>query len=55
MYDDNYFDLFPGEMKRVPVELRTSETAAGPLQGTLIVEGTNVPEIRVPMRVVEGR
>lgn len=55
MYDDNYFDLFPGETKRVPMEVRTPGTLAGPLQGTLIVEGTNVPEIRVPIRLVEGR
>jgi hypothetical protein len=55
MYDDNYFDLFPGETKRVPVELRAPGTLAGTLQGTLIVEGTNLPEIRVPIRLVDGR
>jgi hypothetical protein len=55
MYDDNYFDLFAGETKRVPVELRKPGTLAGTLPGTLIVEGTNVPEIRAPIRLVEGR
>ena len=55
MYDDNYFDLFPGEKKRVPVEFRTPATSTGTIQGTLIIEGTNVPETRVPVRLVEGK
>ena len=55
MYDDNYFDLFPGEKKRVPVEFRTPQRFGGTVEGTLIVEGTNVPEIRVPVRLVESK
>jgi hypothetical protein len=39
----------------VPVEFRTPQTFAGTVEGTLIVEGTNVPEIRVPVRLVESR
>lgn len=49
LYGDNYFDLFPGEKKRVTMEFRTPGTFAGPAKGTLIVEGTNVPETRVPI------
>jgi beta-mannosidase len=55
MYDDNYFDLFPGEKKRVPVEFRTPGKSAGTIKGTLIVAGTNVPETRVAVRLVEGK
>jgi len=55
MYDDNYFDLFPGEKRRVPVEFRTPQAFSGTVKGTLIIAGTNVPEIRVPVSLVEGR
>jgi hypothetical protein len=55
MYDDNYFDLFPGEKKRVPVEFRTPQAFGGTVKGTLIIAGTNVPEIRVPVSLVENR
>jgi uncharacterized membrane protein len=55
MYDDNYFDLFPGERKRVSVEFRTPQAFKGTVKGTLIIAGTNVPEIRVPVNLVEGR
>jgi len=55
LYDDNYFDLFPGEKKQVPVQFRTPQTFGGTVEGTLIVEGTNVPEIRVPLHLVEGK
>ena len=51
MYDDNYFDLFPGEKKDVGVELRLPEALAGTVNGTLIVEGSNVPESRIPVRL----
>jgi hypothetical protein len=53
MYDDNYFDLFPNEEKHVGVELRLPEAFAGTVNGTLIVEGTNAAEIRIPVRLVE--
>jgi hypothetical protein len=55
LYDDNYFDLFPGEKKQVPVEFRTPQTFGGTVEGTMVVEGTNVPEIRVPVRLVESK
>ena len=34
LYEDNYFDLFPGEKKRVPVEFRTPKTFAESIAGT---------------------
>ena len=55
MYGDNYFDLFPGEEKEVTVELETPAAQAGTTKGTLIVEGTNVAEIRIPVSVEAGR
>lgn len=55
MYGDNYFDLFPDEKKRVPVELHTAQTLTGTIKGTLIVGGTNVHEIRIPVRLAGGQ
>ena len=53
LFDDNYFDLFPGQKKRVPVEFRMPAAFAGAAQGEVIIEGSNVPEIRVPIRAIE--
>jgi hypothetical protein len=39
----------------VPVEVRTPQAFSGTVKGTLIIAGTNVPEIRVPVSLVEGR
>ncbi|HUZ45422.1 MAG TPA: glycoside hydrolase family 2 TIM barrel-domain containing protein [Terriglobia bacterium] len=54
MYDDNYFDLFPVEKKNVLVDFRMPATFTGTLQGTLIIEGTNLPLMRVPVRLRAG-
>jgi hypothetical protein len=55
MYGDNYFDLFPGEKKEVAVDLAMPEGSSATAKGTLIVEGTNVPETRIPVTVSAGR
>ena len=55
MFDDNYFDLFPGENKRVPVEFRVPEAFAGVISGSMVVGGSNLQEIRLPIRVVESQ
>jgi hypothetical protein len=49
-YDDNYSELFPGERKRVHVDFGLPGTFTGTITGTVIVEGTNVPQVRVPIR-----
>jgi hypothetical protein len=54
-FDDNYFDLFPGEKKRVRVEFRTPAKFAGTIRGNVIIGGSNVPEIRIPVRAIESQ
>jgi beta-mannosidase len=51
MYGDNYFDLLPREQKTVAVELRASRPPVGTINGTLVIEGSNVREIRIPVRL----
>lgn len=55
LYDDNYFDLFPGEEKQVAVNFQVPALFSGNAKGVLIVEGTNVPETRVPISIETGR
>ena len=55
LYGDNYFDLFPGEKKTVAVEVRTSPALAGTIKGTVIIQGSNVREVRIPVRLAEGQ
>jgi beta-mannosidase len=55
LYGDNYFDLFPGEKKTVAVEVRASPALAENIKGTVIIQGSNVQEIRVPVRIAEGQ
>ena len=49
LYGENYFDLFPGEKKEVAVEIYMPEDFSGTAKGTLVLEGTNVPESRIPL------
>ena len=42
LYDDNYFDLLPGESRTVSARLFFSQKKAGPINGKLVVKGTNV-------------
>lgn len=49
LYGENYFDLFPGEKKQVPVDVVMPEGFTGSANGTLILEGENVPESRIPV------
>jgi len=54
IYGDNYFDLLPGEEMTVTVEMRLSQGRPGPVEGTLVVEGSNVPPVEIPV-VLEPR
>ena len=51
LYGENYFDLFPNEKKEVVVDVDMPEGFTGSVKGTLILEGTNVPEARIPVSV----
>jgi beta-mannosidase len=51
LYDDNYFDLLPGEKKRVRAEFPTPAAFTGTINGEVIIEGSNVPEIQIPIQV----
>jgi hypothetical protein len=55
LYGENYFDLFPGEKKEVAVDVAMPEGFTGTTKGTLILEGTNVPETRIPITLAAGR
>jgi len=55
LYGDNYFDLFPAQEKDVLVEFQVPGLFAGSAKGVLIVEGTNVPETRIPISIEAGR
>jgi hypothetical protein len=42
LYDDNYFDLMPGESRTIVARLLLLSEATEPVSGRLIVSGTNV-------------
>jgi beta-mannosidase len=42
LYDDNYFDLMPGESRTITAKLLLPKGATGHISGKLIVTGTNV-------------
>ena len=54
LFSDNYFDLFPGERKMVTLDLRLPGKLPRPLTGQLVVEGTNVPAMKIPVRLTES-
>jgi beta-mannosidase len=50
LFSDNYFDLMPGEIRRLTADVRFIGAApAGRVRGRLIVEGSNVPETQIPI------
>ena len=49
LYGENYIDLFPNEKKEVRVDVDMPEGFTGSAKGTLIVDGSNVPETRTPV------
>jgi hypothetical protein len=55
LYGENYFDLFPNEKKEVAVDVAMPESFSGTAKGTLILEGTNAPETRIPVSLAGGR
>ena len=52
MYSDNYFDLLPGETVELSLNLRLSPASHGPVQGRLIVEGSNVAASEIPVTLL---
>ena len=54
LYSDNYLDLFPGESKTIQAEVLLPEGVSGPVSGTSIVEGTNVPAQEVAINLDAG-
>jgi len=54
LYGENYFDLFPGEKKEIAVDVVMPEGFTGTASGTLILEGTNVSENRIPVSLAAG-
>ena len=48
-YGDNYFDLMPGESREVSLEFRLARASAEPVAGHLIVEGSNLVAVKVPI------
>jgi beta-mannosidase len=50
LYDDNYFDLAPGESRAVEATVLLPKESTGPVSGQLIVEGTNVSAKSVSIR-----
>src|SRR5262249_18511782 len=59
LYEDNYFDLEPGEIRTIQAELPLVATAMGDTRGKLIVEGTNVrrveTQINAPIIIGTGK
>jgi len=51
IYSDNYFDLLPGEAKAISLEVKFADKLAAPLHGRLIVAGSNLPHMEVPVTV----
>ncbi len=49
IYNDNYFDLLPGETKEITIEFRLPDAANQSAQGQLIVEGSNVARAEIPI------
>ncbi|MFA5058120.1 MAG: glutamine amidotransferase, partial [Opitutaceae bacterium] len=52
MYSDNYFDLMPGETKELSLDLRLPAGMDKPVQGRLIVEGSNVAASEIPITLM---
>ncbi len=51
LYSDNYIDLLPLERQAIEIDFRLPAAPAGPIQGMLVVEGTNVAEQRIPIEL----
>jgi hypothetical protein len=51
LYDDNYFDLLPGETKTVDAELFLPEGNTAAISGALTVEGVNLPASTIEVKL----
>jgi hypothetical protein len=49
MCSDNYFDLVPGETKEISLDLRLPPGVNRPVEGRLIIEGSNVAAEGIPI------
>ena len=48
-YSDNYFDLMPAETREISIEFWLPEGADGLLQGHVIIAGSNLAPVQVPV------
>ena len=48
-YSDNYFDLMPVETRQVSLDFWLPEGANGPQQGHVIIAGSNLAPVQVPI------
>jgi hypothetical protein len=49
LYDDNYFDLLPGESRRIEARMPLVQGKGERLSGTVWLEGTNVSPTEIPI------
>jgi len=49
LFSDNYFDLLPGEKRDLEIRVSASTGTLGPIQGKLVVAGSNVPAMQIPI------
>ena len=54
LYDDNYFDLLPGESRTVNAKLLLPQNRTGPISGKLVVKGTNVVPTVITIRLPDA-
>ena len=49
LFDDNYFDLLPNEMRMIKAKLLFSEGKRSPFSGNIIISGTNIDTLSIPV------
>jgi len=53
-YSDNYFDLLPAETREILLEFLLGEGANGFQQGNVIIAGSNLEQVQVPVMLTQG-
>jgi hypothetical protein len=51
LYSGNYIDLLPRERQAIEIDFRLPAVPTRPINGTIVVEGTNVEEKRIPIEL----
>ena len=49
IYGDSYFDLMPREVREIPLEFVLPESSDGSVRGRLVIEGSNLAAVEVPV------